>query len=134
MHSLPCLQPYPILKELRHIISRNISLSSKIGQDALSFRSLVSRLGYMTNNGISHQSAPQVAEILKAMCNEWRDLVAGSEGFLTSENRRGVSGRAVEWGDMVSSVSQCVFVKCADSIYRIPWYVSMFLTLSNVGL
>src|ERR1700743_1104234 len=98
MHHLVCWRRYPALQNLRHSTCRKYS--SKSGQDVPSFRSLVSRLGYITNHGVSHQSAPQVAQILKTICNDWRDLVAGSEGFLTAENRRGVSGRAIEWGDM----------------------------------
>jgi hypothetical protein len=29
-------------------------------------------------------------------------MVAGSEGFLTVEGRRGMFRRSIEWGDMVS--------------------------------
>ena len=113
MHRLPRLRGFAVHNDLRHIACRKSSQSSKIGQDVLSSRTLVSRLGYMTNNGVSYESAPQVAKILKAVCSEWRDLVAGSEGFLTAENRRGVSGRAVEWGDMVRlCLAECVCSMC----------------------
>jgi hypothetical protein len=105
MYSSTCLRRYQLLKTLRHTSSRKYSQSNKQREDAPSFRSLVSRLGYMTNNGVNHQTAARVAQILKTICSDWRDLVAGSDGYLTAENRRGVSGRAVEWGDMVRHLS-----------------------------
>jgi hypothetical protein len=78
--------------------TRALHKSSEIS----TFRSLISRLGYITNNGVSLKTAPSTAEILKRLCSEWRDLIAGTEGYLTAQDRRGISGRAVEWGDMVS--------------------------------
>lgn len=43
-----------------------------------------------------------LAAVVKVLALEWRDLVAGSEGFLTEEGRRGLWRRRVEWGEMVS--------------------------------
>jgi hypothetical protein len=50
---------------------------------------------------------PQVAEagsILEVLAKDWRELVAGSEGFLTAEGRRGLWRHEVCWGDMDSMV------------------------------
>lgn len=33
---------------------------------------------------------------------EWRELLAGSEGYLVAKEKGGGSRRVVEWGDMVS--------------------------------
>lgn len=47
---------------------------------------------------------PQVLEagrILQRIARDWRELVAGSQGFLTQETRRGVFRQNVAWGDMV---------------------------------
>lgn len=38
------------------------------------------------------------------MAGNWRDLVAGSEGFLTGKGRAGCEGREVVWGEMVSAL------------------------------
>lgn len=46
------------------------------------------------------------------MARDWRELVAGSEGFLTGRGRAGFEGREVIWGEMVSlSVFDMVFVQ-----------------------
>lgn len=89
---------------------------------APTYRSLVSRLGYITNNGVSLETASATADILKCISSEWRDLIAGAEGYLTAKDRRGISGRMVDWGDMV----RWEFLKNEDwsliIIIRIPWY------------
>ena len=46
----------------------------------------------------------EAGNILKVVAREWRELVAGSEGFLTGRGRAGAEGREVVWGDMVSRV------------------------------
>jgi hypothetical protein len=76
--------------------------SSKRSSEIVSFRNLVARLGYITNHGLPIAQAPLAAKILTGISSEWREMVAGSEGFLTVEGRRGLFRRSVEWGDMVS--------------------------------
>ena len=39
--------------------------------------------------------------ILKEIARDWRELVAGSEGFLTGKTRRGLHRHNVVWGEMV---------------------------------
>lgn len=39
---------------------------------------------------------------MKAVARDWRELLAGSEGFLTGRGRAGCEGREVVWGEMVS--------------------------------
>ena len=46
----------------------------------------------------------EAGNILKVVAREWRELVAGSEGFLTGRGRAGAEGREVVWGDMVSGL------------------------------
>lgn len=36
------------------------------------------------------------------VAGDWRELVAGRDGFLTGRGRRGFEGREVVWGEMVS--------------------------------
>ena len=47
---------------------------------------------------------PQVQEtggVLRQLAGDWRELVAGSEGYLTGETFRGLFRHNVVWGEMV---------------------------------
>jgi hypothetical protein len=51
--------------------------------------------------GISPEQTAEAGSILQEMSSEWRELVAGSEGFLTGEEYRGLYRHEVVWGEMV---------------------------------
>lgn len=53
--------------------------------------------------GCNHAQAHRAAGVLRALANEWRELSAGAEGFLTG-GRRGLEGQQVVWGEMDSFV------------------------------
>lgn len=63
---------------------------------------LKKRIGYCISFGLSHEQILEAGAISKVMAQNWRELVAGSEGFLTGMDRAGFEGREVVWGDMVS--------------------------------
>lgn len=44
---------------------------------------------------------------MRALGEEWRELVAGREGFLTGPKRAGILRRRVVWGEMDTMVSEC---------------------------
>ncbi|KAL9103567.1 MAG: hypothetical protein Q9163_001405 [Psora crenata] len=46
----------------------------------------------------------EAGDILKTVAQDWRELIAGSEGFLTGKGRAGCEGKEIAWGDMVSLV------------------------------
>lgn len=48
--------------------------------------------------------------VLKALGEEWRELVAGREGFLTDERSAGLRRQKVVWGEMDSMV--CLLPLC----------------------
>ena len=50
---------------------------------------------------MSLQQADEACGILRTLALDWRELVAGSEGFLTGKERRGLHRHQVVWGDMV---------------------------------
>lgn len=52
--------------------------------------------------GINSEQTNEAGKILSEINNDWRDLVAGSEGFLTAKEYRGLYRHAVVWGEMVS--------------------------------
>lgn len=64
---------------------------------------LKSRLGRCIIFGLSNPQIDEASEILRIVARDWRELVAGSEGFLTGKGRAGCEGRDVVWGEMVSS-------------------------------
>lgn len=53
--------------------------------------------------------------MLKALDEEWRELVAGREGFLTDSTRAGFLRRRVVWGEMDSMVRRRVTSSCGGS-------------------
>jgi hypothetical protein len=42
----------------------------------------------------------KAGEVLKILGEEWRELVAGREGFLTGRKRAGLRRQKVVWGEM----------------------------------
>ena len=51
--------------------------------------------------GMSSKQIDDASKILQELGRSWRDLVAGSEGYLTAKGRVGLQSQAVVWGDMV---------------------------------
>lgn len=64
------------------------------------------RIGKCIIFGLQQEQIDEAGHILKAVARDWRELVAGSEGFLTGKGRAGYEGREVVWGEMVSTGSR----------------------------
>jgi hypothetical protein len=62
---------------------------------------LKSRIGRCIQFGLTQPQVREAGQILHDLSHDWRELVAGSEGFLTSEDRRGLFRQDVVWGEMV---------------------------------
>lgn len=60
-----------------------------------------SRIGKCIMFGISPAQTSEAGSILQEVARDWRELVAGSEGYLTGEGRRGLYRQEVVWGEMV---------------------------------
>ena len=60
--------------------------------------------------------------VLKELGRDWRDLVAGSEGFVTDPKRAGLHRHAIYWGDQDSMghVNNVMYVRYAES-GRVNW-------------
>lgn len=107
------------------------------------------RLGKCLTFGMSPDLVDQAGNILKGIAKDWHNLVAGSEGFLTSKERAGLDRQAVVWGeqDIMGHVNNVQYVRFAES-GRCNWtrnYGTYFdvqnrrlweevLTSKNVGL
>lgn len=55
---------------------------------------------------------PVAGGVLEEIARDWRELVAGSEGFLTGEKYCGLHRHNVVWGEMVSfTYIMCYFLR-----------------------
>lgn len=54
--------------------------------------------------GMGAGETRKAVTVLKALGDEWRELVAGKEGFLTDEKSAGLRRQKVVWGEMDSMV------------------------------
>ena len=62
------------------------------------------RIGNCMKFGLSSQQVEGAGVILQEIARDWRELVAGSDGFLTSPHRRTVHRRRIVWGEQDSMV------------------------------
>jgi hypothetical protein len=62
------------------------------------------RLGKCIIFGMNAAQVQRAGEVLTVLGREWRELSAGSEGFLTGVGREGLRGQKVVWGEMDSMV------------------------------
>jgi hypothetical protein len=65
---------------------------------------LKGRIGRCISFGLRPEQVRRAGNILQIVAGEWRDLVAGSEGFLTGPGRAGLERHRVIWGEMDSMV------------------------------
>lgn len=63
---------------------------------------LKSRIGKCILFGLSPAQTHEAGSILQEVNSDWREIVAGSEGYLTGREWTGLKGREVVWGEMVS--------------------------------
>jgi hypothetical protein len=55
--------------------------------------------------GIDSKQTQEAGSISKEISSDWRELVAGSEGFLTGKEWRGLYRQEVVWGEMVREIN-----------------------------
>lgn len=75
------------------------------------------RVGKCITFGLSTEQLDHASRILRQVGKDWRELVAGSEGFLTSKGRRGLHRHSVVWGEMDSMghVNNVQYVRYAET-------------------
>ena len=98
----------PLLLPLRHPASTPCRLSSTSAAPPTPNASptatlptrwlsdLKQRIGKCILFGLSQKQVDEVGDIMGTVAGNWRELLAGSEGFLT--RRAGYEGREVAWG------------------------------------
>ncbi|KAI4834375.1 hypothetical protein E4T44_08859 [Aureobasidium sp. EXF-8845] len=98
-----CARPLAAQNVLRSVYSRQRSTTIEPATEKLSPRWLgdvKQRLGKCMTFGMQAEQVARAGAVLETVARDWRELVAGSEGFLTSEDRRGFYRHAVVWGEM----------------------------------
>ncbi|KAF2758125.1 hypothetical protein EJ05DRAFT_500644 [Pseudovirgaria hyperparasitica] len=78
--------------------------------------SMKARLGYCITFGINEAQTLRAGAILKELTTDWRDFLAGGEGFLTQKGRRGLWRHEIFWGH----VNNVKFNRWAES-GRVQW-------------
>ena len=63
------------------------------------------RIGKCIIFGLDREHVDEAGRIMKIVARDWRELLAGSEGFLTGRGKAGFERRDVEWGEMVSELT-----------------------------
>lgn len=79
--------------------------------------------------GLKTPQVQEAGEVLQQLARDWRELVAGSEGFLTNDIVRGLFRHNVTWGEMVCFLGcflldwlHGLLMNCALGFdIRIPW-------------
>lgn len=64
------------------------------------------RIGKCIMFGINDAQTSEAGSILQEVSRDWRELLAGSEGFLTGQEYRGLYRQEVVWGEMVGHVNK----------------------------
>lgn len=78
--------------------------SKSSSSDARWLGDIKKRIGKCVIFGMSREQTQKAAGILKILGEEWRELVAGREGFLTDVKSAGLRRHKVVWGEMDSMV------------------------------
>ncbi|KAF7715403.1 Uncharacterized protein PECH_007896 [Penicillium ucsense] len=86
------------------------------------------RIGRCISFGLQPAQVEGAGDILRQLARDWRELIAGSEGFLTDEKRRSLYRHNVVWGEMdvMGHVNNVTYVRYAESA-RVNW-------TRNIGL
>jgi hypothetical protein len=59
------------------------------------------RIGKCLMFGLKPTQVEEAGQILRQIARDWRELIAGSEGFLTGKTRRALFRHSLAWGEMV---------------------------------
>ncbi|KAF1956761.1 hypothetical protein CC80DRAFT_492262 [Byssothecium circinans] len=117
-----------LLPAARYALSVRFSSTSSKNEPAtaaLSSRWLsdvTKRLGYCIQFGLSKEQTDEAGVILQEVASNWRELSAGSEGFLTGKDQAGLFRHEVVWGEMDSMghVNNVMYNRYAESA-RVNW-------------
>ncbi|KAL4961491.1 thioesterase family protein [Aspergillus stella-maris] len=75
------------------------------------------RVGRCMMFGLKLHQITEAGDIMQQIARDWRELIAGSEGYLTDATRRGLYRQNVAWGEMYSigHVNNVTYVRYAET-------------------
>ncbi|KAL4910604.1 hypothetical protein BDW74DRAFT_685 [Aspergillus multicolor] len=73
------------------------------------------RVGRCMMFGLKPPQIQEAGELMRQIATDWRELIAGSEGYLTDATRRGLFRQSVAWGEMDSHVNNVTYVRYAET-------------------
>lgn len=75
------------------------------------------RIGKCITFGMPESLVDEAGRILRVLGRDWRELVAGSEGYLTDPKRAGLHRHNIVWGeqDSMGHVNNVMYVRYAES-------------------
>jgi hypothetical protein len=98
---VPTIRRAEVPRHVRYSSSNAAAAAAAALQSPRWLSDCKTRIGKCIMFGISPEQTAEAGSILQEMSSEWRELVAGSEGFLTGEEYRGLYRHEVVWGEMV---------------------------------
>lgn len=107
--SLAARRTSDLLSHPRHAITsaRSYQSAASAANSQLSPRWLSdvkTRVGTCLSFGLTPPQIALAGSILEEIADDWRELLAGSEGYLTTPTRRGLHRWPVAWGEQDSMV------------------------------
>ncbi|KAF2849293.1 Thioesterase/thiol ester dehydrase-isomerase [Plenodomus tracheiphilus IPT5] len=117
---LPNIQTIPRLTRFKSTSTTDLPATANLSPRWLS--DVKTRIGKCVMFGINKEQTQEAGSILHEVNQDWRELVAGSEGFLTGEEWRGLYRQEVVWGEMDSMghVNNVMYNRYAESA-RVNW-------------
>ncbi|KAL4759166.1 thioesterase family protein [Aspergillus foveolatus] len=75
------------------------------------------RVGRCMMFGLKPHQVQEAGDIVRQIARDWRELIAGSEGYLTDATRRGLFRQRVAWGEMhiMRHVNNVTYVRYAET-------------------
>lgn len=77
------------------------------------------RIGKCIIFGLQPSQIIQAGRILRTVAKDWKELVAGSEGYLVGRGRAGLERHKVSWGEMVGPCFLLTMAQIAASYYKV---------------
>ncbi|KAL4973682.1 thioesterase-like superfamily-domain-containing protein [Aspergillus desertorum] len=75
------------------------------------------RIGRCMMFGLKPHQVQEAGDIVQQIARDWRELIVGSEGYLTDATRRGLFRQSVGWGEMIviGHVNNVTYVRYAET-------------------